>query len=204
MSLVVAGDEDHLSDLARVTAAPVIVHAEVEGRGVALSPVDRPKLSQGAWVRPGGVVVEAAFASAVGIHVGDRLTLGGSSFEVVGTAVTAAIPDYPDACTHLGCFLAGAVSKYNPGLVWATEADARYIARAASSTPLTYFLNLKLRDPGAASAFAASCNSRKVRTASSAPRSLRKTSARSSPCVAARCSRTATSEAKSIWKPNWR
>src|SRR4051812_16162678 len=49
-----------------------------------------------------------------------------------------------------------------------------------------------------AAAFAASCNSRKVRTASSAPRSVRKISARSSACVAARCSRTATSEAKSI------
>src|SRR3954452_7303929 len=45
-----------------------------------------------------------------------------------------------------------------------------------------------------ATAFAASCNSRNVSTASSAPRSERKISARSLPWVAARCSRTATSE----------
>jgi len=36
-------------------------------------------------------IVEAAFAKALGLHVGDRLSLGGSSFEVAGTAVTAAI-----------------------------------------------------------------------------------------------------------------
>src|SRR6266536_3650694 len=59
--------------------------AEVEGRSTAPSSVDRPKLMQGTWVRPGGVVVEAAFANALGLHVGDRLRLGGSSFEVTGT-----------------------------------------------------------------------------------------------------------------------
>jgi hypothetical protein len=125
--------------------------AEVEGRSTAPSSVDRPKLIQGTWVRPGGVVVEAAFANAFGLHVGDRLSLGGSSFEVAGTAVTAAIPDYPDACSHLGCFT---TNPYNPGLVWATAADAQHIARAASSTPFAYFLNLKLSDPAQASAFA--------------------------------------------------
>ena len=71
--------------------------AVVEGRSAAPSAVDRPKLTQGAWVRPGGVVVEAAFAQALGLHVGDRLSLGGSSFEVVGIAVTAAFPSYPVA-----------------------------------------------------------------------------------------------------------
>src|SRR6266496_6141034 len=70
--------------------------AEVEGRSTAPSSVDQQKLMQGTWVRPGGVVVEAAFANALGLHVGDRLSLGGSAFEVTGTAVTAAIPDYPD------------------------------------------------------------------------------------------------------------
>jgi len=128
--------------------------AEVEGRSTAPSSVDRPKLIQGVWVRSGGVVVEAAFANTLGLHVGDRLSLAGSSFEVTGTAVTAAIPDYPDACFRLGCFLAGTVSSYNPGLVWATEADAGHIAHAPTSTPLAYFLNLKLNDPAAASAFA--------------------------------------------------
>ncbi len=128
--------------------------AEVEGRNTALPPVDRPKLLRGGWVRPGGVVVEASFATALGLHVGDRLSLGSSSFEVTGIAITAAIPDYPDVCSHLGCFLAGEVSAYNPGLVWATGPDAGHIARSGTSTPLAYFLNLKLRDSAGASAFA--------------------------------------------------
>src|SRR6266536_983589 len=139
--------------------------AEVEGRSTAPSSVDRPKLLEGTWVRTGGVVVEAAFANALGLHVGDRLSLGGSSFGVTGTAVTAAIPDYPDTCSHPGCFLAGSISSSNPGLVWATEADAEHIARAATSTPVAYFLNLKLNDPAGASAFADRYNANAAPTA---------------------------------------
>ena len=129
--------------------------AEVQGRTAAPAAVDRPKLIQGTWVRPGGVVVEAAFANALGLHVGDRLRLGGRAFVIAGTAVSAAIPDYPDVCSHgSGCFMAGTITAYNPGLVWATPADAADIARGATSVPFAYFLNLKLSDPGSASAFA--------------------------------------------------
>jgi len=127
--------------------------AEVEGRNSAFSSVDQPKLTQGTWVRPGGVVVEAAFANALGFHVGDRLNLGGTAFRVVGTAVTAAIPAYPGVCGRpLGCFLVGSVSSSNPGLVWATEADAEHIA--GTSGPVAYVLSLKLNDPVGASVFA--------------------------------------------------
>jgi hypothetical protein len=115
--------------------------AEVEGRSQGSSSVDRPKLTQGTWVRHGGVVVEAAFADALGLHVGDSLTLGGTSFRVVGTAVTAAMPDYPNVCFGSGCFLAGNVSNYNPGLVWANEANAEHIAGTAG--PVAYFFNLR-------------------------------------------------------------
>jgi ABC-type lipoprotein release transport system permease subunit len=127
--------------------------AEVEGRSSAVSSVDQPKQLHGSWVRPGGVVVEAGFASALGIHVGDQLTLGPAHFQVVGTAATAAIPSYPDVCAEAeGCFIVGHISSSNPGLIWATEADTSHIA--GSSGPVAYFLNLKLGDPGAASAFA--------------------------------------------------
>ena len=129
--------------------------AEVEGRDATPSPVDQPKLQHGSWVRPGGVVVEAGFASDVGIHVGDRLTLGGINVDVVGIAVTAAIPAYPNTCTAEGCFLANAVANHNPGLVWATQADTTQIAGAAGAD--AYYLNLKLDDPAAA-AFAARYN----------------------------------------------
>ena len=108
--------------------------AEVEGRSSAFSSVDQPKLMQGTWVRPGGVVVEAAFARAFGLHVGDRLTLGGRSFRVAGTAVTAAIPSFSMVC-FFDCVIP---NQQEPGLVWATEADAGHIAGAAR--PLAYFL----------------------------------------------------------------
>jgi putative ABC transport system permease protein len=126
--------------------------AEIEGRSTERSAVDRPKVTQGTWVRPGGVVVEAAFADQLGLHVGDRLRLGGRPFEVVGTAVTAGIPDYPGVCVHFGCFLAGLLASYNPGLVWATQADAQLIG--GPGAPVGYYLNLKLSDPAGATAFA--------------------------------------------------
>jgi len=127
--------------------------AEVEGRTAAVSSVDQPKLLHGSWVQPGGVVVEAGFASALGIHVGDQLTLGAATFAVVGTAATAAIPSYPDVCAEAeGCFIVGHVSSANPGLIWATQADVQHIAGADG--PVAYFLNLKLTDPATASAFA--------------------------------------------------
>src|SRR4029453_4229843 len=89
------------------------------GRDPAAAPVDRPKLTQGSWVRDGGVVIEAGFADALGVGVGDRITLRsplcevqpsdqpsepdcrvvtGRSFRVVGVAVTAAARPYPDVC----------------------------------------------------------------------------------------------------------
>lgn len=131
---------------------------EVEGRSTAASSVDQPKLLQGSWVRPGGVVVEAGFANAFNLHVGDRLDLGGVTFPIVGTAVTAAIPTYPDTCSKgEGCILVNAASSYNPGLVWATEANAQQVVQATSG-PLAYYLNLKLSAPADAAAFAGRYN----------------------------------------------
>jgi putative ABC transport system permease protein len=124
--------------------------AEVEGRSTEPSSVDQPKLTAGTWIRPGGVVVEAGLASALGIHEGDQLRIGGIALRVVGTAVTAALPNYPNACS-LGCFIP---NTYNPGLVWTTEADAHTIADSTPGAAIAYFLNLKLNDPASASAFA--------------------------------------------------
>ena len=53
--------------------------AEVEGRTEAPAAVDRPALTAGSWVRPGGVVIEREFAEALGVSVGDRLALNGRS-----------------------------------------------------------------------------------------------------------------------------
>jgi ABC-type lipoprotein release transport system permease subunit len=107
----------------------------VEGRDQGRAPIDQPKVTQGTWVRPGGAVIEPTYAAELGVRPGDRITLNGRQFRVVGLAVTAAWP-----------------SVNAPGLIWLTTADARSLATAAD--PLSYMLNLKLADPAAATAFA--------------------------------------------------
>ncbi|GII58572.1 hypothetical protein Pth03_69610 [Planotetraspora thailandica] len=135
---------------------------QVVGRDAAPASVDQPELIKGGWVRDGGVVVEAAFANALDVRVGDPVTLHGRSFEVVGVAVTAAMPPYPKASCYLPC-MSGAVSDnpagaglppgllHNPGLVWLTQADVRSLPPNPDS--LAYVMNLKLADPDGAQAF---------------------------------------------------
>jgi putative ABC transport system permease protein len=129
-----------------LTADGETVNVRAEGRDTARAPVDQPKLTQGNWVRDGGVVVEAAFADALGVEAGDSITLNGRTFRVVGVALTAASAPYPDSC--LG--FCGA-SPGDAGLVWLTRADARSLASDARS--LSYVSYLKLADPAAAAAF---------------------------------------------------
>jgi putative ABC transport system permease protein len=126
--------------------------AEIEGRAAAAAPVDQPKLTSGFWVRPGGVVVEAGFAQALGLSPGDRVTLGRESFRVAGVAVTAAVPSYPQVC-FLGCDMPGNLGNYDPGVVWLTQTDAEHVARV-SAAPVAYVTDLKLGNPAEASAFA--------------------------------------------------
>src|SRR5215207_3449097 len=92
------------------------------GRDPEASSVDRPELTQGGWVRDGGAVLETGFADALGVDVGDQITLksrmctggtpttppdcrvvNGRSFRVVGVAVTAAARPYPDVCLAPFC-----------------------------------------------------------------------------------------------------
>jgi putative ABC transport system permease protein len=92
------------------------------GRDPAAASVDRPQLTQGGWVRDGGAVVEAGFADALDVEVGDQITLrtrlctggtpttppdcrvvNGRSFRVVGVAVTAAARPYPNVCFAQFC-----------------------------------------------------------------------------------------------------
>ena len=93
------------------------------GRDDHEASVDRPKVTDGTWVRDGGAVLEAGFAHALGVGPGDPVTLrtrlctfmtpnhpeeechvvNERSFEVVGVAVTAAARPYPDVCFELFC-----------------------------------------------------------------------------------------------------
>jgi putative ABC transport system permease protein len=85
------------------------------GRHAPPASVDQPELIQGSWVSDGGVVVEAAFANALDVRVGDPITLDGRSFGVVGLAVTAAMPPYPEASCMVpaGC-ISGALPTIWP------------------------------------------------------------------------------------------
>jgi putative ABC transport system permease protein len=114
------------------------------GRDTTPAPIDQPALTQGRWVGDGGVVLEAAFADALGVGAGDPISLNGRSFHVVGVAVTAATPPYPDVCL-------GVCVEERAGLVWLTQADARSIAPREEA--LGYVVNLKLADPAAAPRF---------------------------------------------------
>jgi hypothetical protein len=129
---------------------------EAEGRAEAPASIEQPKVIAGTWVRPGGIVLERTFADALGVGVGDRVTLNGRSFRVVGIAVTAAALPYPNLCDVEGggCVfdLQGSL-PLNPGFAWVAEPDAR--ALASAQAPLSYFLNLQLKNPAGAPAFAA-------------------------------------------------
>jgi predicted lysophospholipase L1 biosynthesis ABC-type transport system permease subunit len=133
--------------------APVVMRAAgysagvtAEGRDAVPAAVDRPEITQGTWVRTGRAVVERSFAAALGLHVGDQVTLGGKTFRVTGIAVTAASPPYPET----GFMPHDIVS--DPGLVWLTRADAESLATSAA--PLTYTVEVKLPNPAATAALA--------------------------------------------------
>jgi len=139
-----------------VRARGLTADVEAEGRAQAPASLDRPKVIAGTWVRSGGVVLERTFAEALGVGVGERLTLNGRPFRVAGIAVTAAGLPYPNLCHDPGggCVfdLPGPVATTGIGFAWVTEPDARSLASAQA--PLSYFLNLKLTDPATAPAFA--------------------------------------------------
>jgi putative ABC transport system permease protein len=136
----------------------IIAPVEAEGRAQAPASIDQPKVITGTWVRPGGVVLERTFAEALGAGVGDKVTLDGRPYRVVGIAVTAAGLPYPNMCYGPGgnCVYdltdSQVPSNANNGFAWLTEPDAR--ALGSGQAPLSYFLNLKLRNPASAPAFA--------------------------------------------------
>jgi putative ABC transport system permease protein len=143
----------------RNEAAPV----EAEGRDQAPAALDQPDVTAGSWVRPGGIVLERTFAEALGATVGDRVTLNGRPYTVVGIAVTAASAPYPNMCFPPGgnCNFdlptSSALSTANTGLAWTTVPDARALASAAA--PLTYLLDLKLKYPATAQRFVSAYSS---------------------------------------------
>ena len=117
-------------------SADIVTSVQVEGRPPGVAAVDQPTVTDGTWIRSGGVVVERSFAEAANLRLGQTITLNGHPFKVVGFAVTAAFGGFPGM-----------------SLIWATEATARSLATKAD--PLSYISNLKLSDasPRAVDAF---------------------------------------------------
>lgn len=130
----IVGDTGPVGPLMRST--DIVTSVEVEGREPGVAAVDQPKVTDGTWIRPGGVVVERSFAQAANLRLGQTITLNGHPFQVVGFAVTAAFRGFPGM-----------------SLIWATEAAARSLATKAD--PLSYISNLKLSgaSPRAVNAF---------------------------------------------------
>jgi putative ABC transport system permease protein len=130
----IVGDTGPVGPVIRST--DIVTTVEVEGREPGVAAVDQPKVTDGTWIRPGGVVVERSFAEVANLRLGQTITLNGHPFRVVGFAVTAAFGGYPGM-----------------SLIWATEAAARSLATKAY--PLSYISNLKLSDasPRAVNAF---------------------------------------------------
>ncbi len=130
----IVGDTGPVGPVMR--SADIVTSVEVEGRQPGVAAVDQPKVTDGTWIRPGGVVVERSFAQAADLRLGQTITLNGRPFRVVGFAVTAAFGGFPGM-----------------SLMWATEATARSLA--AKADPLSYISNLKLSDasPRAIAAF---------------------------------------------------
>jgi putative ABC transport system permease protein len=104
-------------------------------------------------VGDGAVMVEAAFAEALGVGPGDRVALkpirvqerngkpsvqargAGRKFRIVGVAVTAAMAPYPAVACLARCL-------GDAGLVWLTQPDALSVDPREESR--SYVLNLKL------------------------------------------------------------
>lgn len=149
---------------AELTAADRTVDVQVIGRDTAPASVDQPQVTDGSWVREGGAVVEAAFAAAHDLHVGDHVAVNGRPVEIVGLAITAASAPYPETTCIFACASGASPEELaeldlpswvliDPGLVWMVGGEAEELAADAAST--AYILNLRLDDPASADAFVA-------------------------------------------------
>ncbi|MEY2245304.1 FtsX-like permease family protein [Streptomyces sp. BF23-18] len=116
-------------------------HTSIEGRDNSPSAVDQPLVTSGTWVHPGGAVIERGFAQALGVRVGDHVTITGRTYPVIGTAISAATPVYP-----WSDWAQGPGPSDKGGRIWLTTADAR---AAAGDAPCVYLIHLKLTDPTA-------------------------------------------------------
>jgi putative ABC transport system permease protein len=103
--------------------------------------VNMPVRTEGAAPPADGVVIERSFGEALGLRVGDTLRLAGRpiALPVVGTAISPSQPRYP---------------RSKPGLAWVTRGTLERIE--PDRRRWSWTAAVRLTDPAAASAFAAS------------------------------------------------
>jgi len=114
---------------------------DVLGLTPALPAMSAPLVVAGSWLRsgsPGGVVVEASFAAATHVGVGDRIVLDG----VDGTTVAMRVIGIADTADQ------GFYPQWTPGLIWAQQSLLARVEPTPSET--TEVVGLRLADPSAA------------------------------------------------------
>ncbi|MGV9776434.1 FtsX-like permease family protein [Streptosporangium sp. NPDC003464] len=161
----------------RVNTGSVTLPTWVQGRAAATAAVDQSMVVRGSWVREGGAVLEASFAGALGVDVGDRIALDNRPYQVAGVAITAASAPYPKVCLAPCRFDSAfaALTERPPkpppgtpdtffvgqaGMIWLTEAETRGLARYPES--LGHLINLKLTGQAEAEAFSAAHHGRRI------------------------------------------
>ena len=114
---------------------------QLDGMTPALPAMSAPLVVAGSWLkagRPDGVVIEASFAAATGVSVGDRIELDGVDGTTVGMQVIG-IADTADQ---------GFYPQTTPGLIWAQQRLLNRVEPTPSET--TEVVGLTLADPSAA------------------------------------------------------
>ena len=144
---------------ALIKTGGITTTAMVEGRDLAPATVDQPVSTAGTWIQPGAAVIERSFADALGVRVGESITLNGRPYRVAGIAVDAAVPAYPHVC-GTGCvpifrpsISAEPVAQDPPGLIWVPRSDVTSLA--TPDVGISEVLNVKLANSAAAPAVAA-------------------------------------------------
>jgi putative ABC transport system permease protein len=130
-------------DAAPATLVQGAQKSQVELCGMQPAPpaMSAPFVVAGSWLRagnPDGVVVEASFAAATRVGVGDRIVLDG----VDGTAVAMRVIGIADTADQ------GFYPQWTPGLIWAGRGLLSRVEPIASET--TEVAGLRLTDPSAA------------------------------------------------------
>jgi putative ABC transport system permease protein len=126
----------------QLASGPYRLSVQIIGRDSEPTTVDQPVVTDGSWVRPGGVVVEGSLADALKLDVGDTLSVRGRDSAVVGIAASGAQKP---------------IAFAEPGLVWAARDDVdTVIADGADGFQAA---SLRLSDPALAAGFAATWDS---------------------------------------------